>query len=97
MSRQQLYIFYINKNIALNIKRKCQDSRDLDIINTDDEAIESPFYNDRVDDNFNLNGLIYASTRDYPISDNVFNTPAGVYELWKAMVFTAIEESFSFI
>ena len=94
-SRQQLYIFYINKNIALNIKCKYQDSRDPNAINADNETIESPFYNNRTDDNFNLNSPTYANTRDYPIPNHVPNTPAGIYEFWRAMVFTAIEESFS--
>src|SRR6266566_10064618 len=81
--------------MALNIKRKCQDSRDPSIINADDKAVESPLHNDRAGDNFNLNGPAYVNARDYPVSDNVPNTPAGVYELWRAMVFTATEESFS--
>ena len=82
--------------MALNIKCKCQDSRNLGTVNADDEVVESPFYNDKVNDNFNLNDLTYANVRDYPILNNVSNTPAGVYELWKAMVFIATEESFSF-
>src|SRR6266566_2278629 len=81
--------------MTLNIKRKYQDSRDLDIVNADDEAVESPLHNNRAGDNFNLNGPIYANARDYPVLDNISNTPAGVYELWKAMVFTTTEESFN--
>src|SRR6266566_3255694 len=95
-SQQQLYIFHINKNIALNIKCKCQDSRDPGAINADDEAIELLFYNDRAGDNFNLNSLIYANTRNYPVLDNVSNTPAGVYEFWRVIIFIATEKSFSF-
>src|SRR6266699_4294453 len=94
-SQQQLYIFHINKNIALNIKCKCQDSKDPDVVNADDEAVESPLHNNRADDNFNLNGPMYASVCDYLVPDNISNILAGVYEFWKAMVFTAIEESFN--
>ncbi len=94
-SQQQLYIFHINKNIALNIKRKCQDSKDPGAINADDKAVESPLHDDKAGDNFNLNGPTYANARDYPIPDNVPNTPASVYELWRAIVFIATEESFS--
>ncbi len=79
----------------MNIKRKCQDSKDLGIVNVDDETVELPFYNDRTNDNFNLNDLMYINARDYPIPNNISNTPAGIYEFWKAMVFTAIEKSFS--
>ena len=81
--------------MALNIKRKCQDSKDLGAVNADDEAVESPLHDDRASDNFNLNGPAYASARDYPVPDNVPNIPADVYELWKAIVFIAIEKSFS--
>jgi len=95
MSQQQLCIFYINKNMALNIKYKCQDSRDPGVVNADDEVVESPLYDDKAGDNFNLNGPIYANTRDYLIPDNVPNTPAGVYKLWRVIVFIATEESFN--
>jgi len=96
-SQQHLYIFHINKNIALNIKRKYQDSRDPDTINADDEAIESPLYDDRAGDNFNLNGSIYANARNYLVSNNVSNTPAGIYELWRTIVFTATKKSFNLV
>src|SRR6266699_7041425 len=77
-SQQQLYIFHINKNMALNIKCKCQDSKDPDVVNADDEVVESPFYDDRAGDNFNLNGPTYASARNYFVPDNVSNTPADI-------------------
>src|SRR6266566_7534085 len=70
-SQQQLYIFHINKNIALNIKYNCQDSRDPGAVNADDEVIESPLHDDRADDNFNLNGSTYTNAYDYPIPNNV--------------------------
>ncbi len=95
MSRQQLYIFYINKNIALNIKYKYQDSRNPDTINIDDKAVESPLHNDKASNNFNLNDFMYISICDYLVLDNVSNTPVSVYELWKAIVFTATEKSFN--
>src|SRR6266699_5608319 len=82
--------------MALNIKRKCQDSRDFGAINADNEVVESLFHDDRAGDNFNLNGPTYTSARNYLIPDNVPNTPASVYELWKAIVFIITEESFSF-
>ncbi len=81
----------------LNIKCKCQDSKDLSIVNIDNETVKSPFYNDKANDNFNLNDSIYISTRDYLVLDNVSNIPAGVYELWKIIVFTAIEKSFNLV
>ncbi len=82
--------------MALNIKRKCQDSRDPGVINADDEVVESPLYDDKVGDNFNLNGPTYVNARNYLVPDNVPNTPASIYEFWKAIVFIATEESFSF-
>jgi len=75
-----LCIFYINKNIALNIKRKCQDFRDLSIVNADDKAIESLLYNDRAGNNFNLNGLTYVNAYNYLVLDNISNTPADIYK-----------------
>jgi len=81
----------------LNIKCKYQDSRDLGAINADDEAVESPLYNNRVDDNFNLNGSAYINARNYPVPNNVSNTPVNVYKLWKVIVFTVIKENFSFV
>ena len=95
MSQQQLCIFHINKNITLNIKYKCQDSKDLDAINADDEIVESLFHDNRANDNFNLNSLIYTNAYDYPIPDNIPNTSTGIYKFWKAIIFTTTEESFN--
>src|SRR6266699_5278580 len=83
--------------MALNIKCKYQDSKDPDIVNVDDEAVESLLHDDRANDNFNLNGLIYTNARDYLVLDNVPNTPVSVYEFWRVIVFTTIEESFNLV
>ena len=81
----------------MNIKRKYQDSRDPGTINADDEVVESLFYDDKANDNFNLNDFIYTNAYDYLIPDNVFNILTNIYKLWKVIVFITIEESFSFI
>ena len=96
ISQQQLYIFHINKNIALNIKHKCQDSKNPGTINANDETVELLLHNNKVGDNFNLNSLVYTNARDYLVLDNVLNTPANVYKLWKVIIFITTEESFSF-
>jgi hypothetical protein len=107
--QQQLCIFHINKNMALNIKRKCKDNNPT---NDDDEAVEPPLrplddleadsdvddisdQAEEEEDVRDLNRPAIEGATDYPLPGLLPDTPFGIYSLWLVMVYTAKEVDFN--
>jgi MULE transposase domain len=108
-TQQQLCIFHLNKNMALNIKRKCKDATSAEEINAEDEAVEPPLRSlddleaesDKEEEDEDedigvrdLNRPAIEGATDYTLPGLLDDTPFGIYTLWRVMVYTAKEEDF---
>jgi hypothetical protein len=99
---QQLCIFHINKNVALRIKQKWpldKSARDEDNGNPFHEGEDEYEAQTNDDDNDDDSGALYTSARNHAtnwaVPDTVPHTKAGLYSLWKAMMYTAKESDFN--
>lgn len=108
-AQQQLCIFHVNKNIVLNVKRKWRKRpNEPRRSNTDDEALDEPLYDEAEqqaeasEDRQELQALNAPARNDdsvpqfnqLPQQRDVPPSKAGLYALWKLMVYTTDQAVF---
>ena len=98
-SRQQQCIFHINKNVVLNVKRKWRKPGGPEI-NTDNEEVLEPLSRLPDDEEVDSDVVRDLSTPDNESGKNpsapaqIEHSMAGLFKLWKNMVFTIDETEF---
>lgn len=90
-AKQQLCVFHVNKNVTANMKKKWRGDMAPEV-HDEDEAVEAPPEENALQD---VNAPAHTNNTSYPVPSTVPHTRAGIYELWKAMVYTAKEEDFN--
>lgn len=100
-THQQICVFHVNKNVVLNIKRKWKKpSGQSTAPNTEDEAVADPLLLDQ-EDQRQLYQLNQPLTEDedpdtirLPCREDLAHSPAGMYALWKFMVYCQDDSEF---
>ena len=97
-SAQQICIFHANKNVVLNIKQKWRDPMNPSGIHPGDQAVAPPMLAEEDDHQIQaLNALASHSRPVHHISaDEVEYSQAGIYLLWKHMVYAKTEEDYGY-
>jgi hypothetical protein len=91
----QLCVFHINSNVVLSIKKwwkKANDSLDSDL-NSDDDSSDAADMQELEHSNTKVKHM--RNVRLGPLPKRVLDTRAGLYLLWKYMVYSRSEEEFS--
>jgi hypothetical protein len=91
----QLCVFHINSNVVLSIKKwwkKANDSLDSDL-NSDDDSSDAADMQELEHSNTKVKHM--RNVQLGPLPKRVLDTRAGLYLLWKYMVYSRSEEEFS--